>query len=266
MSAYVLLQYALHRLEERARLVPTRSAVGRAVQEPLGSIFRPSARLSHAPDTAASAASTEESVTLAADLRKHIAKSSLFSEDLSSHQTRLRKRKPASLSNLHFAAAESSNESPFENRWSPVSPAVAIHEAQMVSPCAVVPARAHLSPRSPRFSASLARSARSPLFIAVEDGFRHLMSGGNLKSPATPKRSKTPRSPGIKLMRGDLAGVALQSPLSPKSPRKFAGFIVPNTKKGTKAVLQSPRKVKFETQSPRKMTFDDEGFTDDIRS
>lgn len=262
------MQYALHRLEAQAHLVPPSSTWSGALREPLGTgtIFSPRGDASKCPPTSISAAPTCASVRIKVDPKRHLAQSSLVFEVKADHQSQLRKRKPASLTNLRFTATEASTEMPFENRWSPVSPNVAIHEAQMISPCAVVPARTHISPRSPRVSASLARSARSPLFIAVEDGFRHLMSGGNLKSPASPKRSKTLCSPGIKIVRSDLVGVALRSPHSPKSPRKFAGFVIPNTKKGTKAVLQSPRKIKFENPSPRKMTFDDEGFNEDFRA
>lgn len=243
-------------------------------------------------------------------VRKHLAKSALVcsekSGDRLSH-THLRDRKPPSVSNLRFTStlplsdeevgdgqvkADVATEFP-KPYWSPVSECGAIHENQMISPCAAISAGTSLkSPRMPKTppggcasstagaspaSMSLAWSTRSPVFLAVEDGFRALMKGGGLDSrtPTSHKMTSTLQRPGLTTTRSLSANKTTNishglksptSPKSPKSPKRFAGFNIPRSKKSLRVTLQnqSPRKVRFDgdraSPSPRKTVFDDEGF------
>ncbi|KAK9896072.1 hypothetical protein P389DRAFT_196180 [Cystobasidium minutum MCA 4210] len=181
---------------------------------------------------------------------------------------RFRDRKPAGLSNLRFTATDSverMGEAALQSRWSPIASQSAILQARAVSPRVSIRSPIRASPRSPRFNASVTvvKSAHSPLFLAVEDGFRSLMSGGTNGTPKTPSSPSSKKANG--LLGPGIACSGLASPRSPRSPRRFAGFVIPKSKKGTtKAVLHSPRKTRFDTSSPRKATFDDEGFNDDV--
>lgn len=242
-------------------------------------------------------------------VKKHLAKSAfLCSEKSGDHlsHTHLRARKPPSVSNLRFTSTLPLSDEEVgdgqvkadvateltKSYWSPVSECGAIHENQMIPPCAAISAETSLeSPRMPKSalggcasaagaslaSISLAWSTRSPVFLAVEDGFRALMKGGGFDSrtPTSHRMTNTPQSPGLKATHDLFANKntnishGLKSPISPKSPKspkRFAGFNIPRSKKSLRVALQnqSPRKVRFDgdrgSPSPRKTVFDDEGF------
>lgn len=279
LSAYVLLQYALHRLEEQIRLAhASDSALALAAQEPLSSVANPVTYLLNLFSSSSGPASPVAPVESTSTLRtagteevkgEEREPCELGTTGATKEQPgRFRDRKPAGLSNLRFTATDSverMGEAALQSRWSPIASQSAILQARAVSPRVSIRSPIRASPRSPRFNASVTvvKSAHSPLFLAVEDGFRSLMSGGTNGTPKTPSSPSSKKANG--LLGPGIACSGLASPRSPRSPRRFAGFVIPKSKKGTtKAVLHSPRKTRFDTSSPRKATFDDEGFNDDV--
>lgn len=306
LSACLLVQYALHRLEERAGIDRNRSAIARALQDPLTASFdyrlrpehfiqRTPHRISCGNEVVSKATSDGRKPELMNDgladneLLKHALKISASSSQVQfpARQARFRGQKPASLSNLRYTATTGEHKTDDQIKspvscWSPVSEDedISAENTKSVYRLTPISPRSMKSPRSPRsfrLGTKLDKGVRSPLFSAMEDGFRALMSNGSMKSPGSfsAKRASSLKSPGLSVITEESSKSSIRkvrSPLSPispvpRTPKRLSGFVV--AKKTTKSVFQSPKRARFESVgtgrgmgSPRKLNFDDEGFND----
>lgn len=228
--------------------------------------------------------------------QKDVLESSASSSQLQliSGQARFRVSKPANLSNLDYTAltgekdgADDENRPPLGLPRSSPEPEENGENDEKCSKISVLNNTPNspdmvASPRSPRLFnlvGKVERGVRSPLFSAMEDGLRALISSsnGSIDSPISLSFKKSASS----LKASNLSVIteeppssvkASRNPLSPispaaKSPKRLSGFTV--TRKLTKNVLHSPKKARFDnvgtgtgTGSPLKKNFDDEGFSD----
>jgi hypothetical protein len=293
LSAGILVQHALHRLEQQAGLAAGGYIISGALQDPFTAAFDSRMRMLALASPSGSDSLGESTrhpgrlalvaklrgIELNRKLRTDVPKMSTASLEPKPTQARFRTQKPASLSNLRFPAAKHGHDGSRSKACrSPISDTGAIHEDQMFSPCAAL-----LSPfgcRSPgsptvEHGHNISKSERSPFLLAVEHGFRKLISSGGKVSPSVSSFKRAHNkldSPGIQVAQSissmQVGFKSPRSPLSqaPRTPKRLAGFAIP--KKGLKSVLSSPRKSKFDSgsprASPRKAHFDDEGFDDTL--